>query len=360
MQKMKTVLISFLLCISTVLVFSKEARPVITIKEATEVTLERLKAGLSEEAIEATLQRLGLEKEKVGVAVTFFKAENESLSEYVIKELEHGIKTIELSNEKITITELGPSDWKQFEAFAGGNTDLENEVGEIIENNEIDCVIFGSLIKKDFNTYEYRIEATTYIGRKWFIEPYTADIQIDSTLADLLGPAFIDETWKHKLLYLDLHIGYGTGYAVGGKFNAQVYANSTFGLSLGLGADFEGFTKGIRFGGDEEYTNRFVILSAFPTFSYRPSKKISVIQPLFEFYIGPFKNIEDIQNDGIASKAWGMLGGIQIGGYIPKLKGSISLYAHSGFYFKDASEGVDRVTLNLGIAYKYGLITMKD
>jgi hypothetical protein len=360
---MKRVLVIFLLCISTALVFSKEARPVITLDEAIEVTLERLKAVLSEGAIEATLQRLKAalsEKDEIGVAVTFFKTENESLSEHIIKKLEYGIRTIRLSNEKITITELDPSNWKQFEELAGGNTDLEEDIGELIDDNEIDCVISGSLLRKGSTYYEYRIEATTYIGGEWLIEPYTADIQIDSTLTDLLGPAFIDETWKHKLLYMELHIGYGTGYALGGKVNAQVYANSTFGLSLGLGVDYEGFTQnGIHLGGDEKYTDRFVVLSAFPTFSIRPYKKIVAIEPLFEFYVGPFKNMQDIMDDGIASKAWGLLGGVQIGGYIPMLKGSISLYAHSGVYFRDASAGINRVTLNLGIAYKCGLITMK-
>jgi hypothetical protein len=346
MQKMKRVLVSFLLCISTVLGFSKEAEAVITIDEAIDATLERLKAVLDKEDMEC------------GVAVTFFKAETESpesLSEYVIHKLEYGIRAIKLSNKKITITELDPPDWKQFEALAEGNTDLEEEIGEIIENNEIDYVISGSLIKKGSTHYAYTIEAKNYIDGEWLIAPYTADIRIDTTLSGLLGPGFIDETWKHKLLYMQLHFGYGTGYALGGKVNAQVYANSTFGLSLGLGVDYEGFTKdGIYLGGDEAYTNRFVIVSAFPTLSYRPARKV------FEFYVGPFKNMEDVMNDGIASKAWGVLGGIQIGGYIHTLRGSISGYVHSGMYFKDASEGVDRITLSVGVAYKCGLITMKD
>jgi hypothetical protein len=338
---MKPVLASFLLCIGTVLGFSQEA--VSTLDAAIAATLQRLTTVLTREPMEC------------GVAVTFFTAETEALSKHVIDRLQYGLREIRLSNKGVAITELDPADWKQFEALAKGNTDLEEEIGEIIEDNEIDYVISGSLIKKGSTQYTYTIEAKGYIDGEWLIAPYTTDIGVDATLAGLLGPTFMDETWKHKILYVQLHFGYGTGYALGGKFNGQVIANSTLGLSLGLGVDYEGFTSdGIHLGGDEAYTNRFVVVSVFPTLSYRPNNKV------FEFYVGPFKNMDDVMNDGIASKAWGVLGGVQIGGYIHALRGSIAGYVHSGLYFKDASKGVDRITLSVGAAYKIGLITRKD
>ncbi|MDR3115997.1 MAG: hypothetical protein LBU25_10825 [Treponema sp.] len=342
MRKMKPVWAGFLLCIGTVLGFSQEAKKVSTLDSAIAATLQRLNTVLTRENREC------------GIAVTFFTAETEALSKHVIDSLQYGLREIRLSNKGIAITELDSADWKRFEALAGGNADLEGEIGAIIQDNEIDYVISGSLIKKGPTHYTYTIEAKDYIDGEWLIAPYTTDIGIDATLAGLLGPTFMDETWKYKILYVQLHFGYGTGYALGGKFNGQVIANSTFGLSLGLGVDYEGFTEGIHLGGDEAYTKRFVVVSAFPTLSYRPNNNV------FEFYLGPFKNMDDVMNDGIASKAWGLLGGVQIGGYIHALRGSIAGYVHSGIYFKDASKGVDRITLSVGAAYKIGLITRRD
>lgn len=375
---MKLVYLAAVFFIATAFGFAKEIDEVTSIESAIAETKIRLAKPL-DSGISVTIENLNKNREEsetredLGVAVIFFTAERKEVSDYVIEKLEEEIRIFDITKRKINLVSFpAQEDRNDFENYIKNN-EKDAEMGEKIETNAIDILIYGSLTaKRGSSLYTYEIKAVeAYDSSKLVIEPYSTKVRLDPTLADLLDTSlqkqkngdektFIDETWKHKILYLEGHIGYGTGFDAGGNINVQLYSNRTAssrpGIFLGVGVDNEGFVR------SEEVTKRFLNFSAFPTISLRPFVKEASFfkEPFFEFYAGIFKTFEDVAEGGLACKPWGIIGGLNIGNHFSAIKSNLGLYIRSGIYFKDAKAGINRLTLSIGASYKIGFFNHKE